>query len=49
MAIRILKTTKFGQNRAEYTKTIVDICELAWLTLTDFGDILISEREQEGK
>lgn len=49
MAIRILKTTKLGQSRAEYTKKIVDICELVWVTLTDFGDILISEREQEGK
>ena len=49
MAIRILKTTKFDQTRANHTKTIVDICELVWLTLTDFGDILITEREQEGK
>ena len=49
MAIRILKTTKFGQTRANYTKTIVNICELVWLTLSDFGDMLISEREQEGK
>ena len=44
-----LNSIKPSQTRANYTKTIVDICELVWLTLTDFSDILISEREQEGK
>lgn len=49
LVLKFKEIIKLSQTRANYIKTIVDICELVWLILTDFGDILISEREQEEK
>lgn len=48
LVLKFKEIIKLSQTRVNYTKTIVNIYELVWLTLSAFGDMLISEREQEG-